>query len=452
MFIILLTILILAGIFVPIVLLGNNKFIDLLNPACLFTILFVSMYGGRYLYLQFWPEILSEVGISQNQGEYVNLAMIVSVIAIIFFWIGYMMPIGRAFSKAIPSLPSSWSKARSGIWVGIAYFLGVSLHLYEIFIAAGGFTEWLHTSKDALLLSMHIGGVYLKVLSYTLPMIAIIGSFIRYRYAPSRFRLSLVLIFLSTEILYSFMTGSRGGWLYIVVGLGLTEYYIRGGAHSFGSVKVVLSGLLVTIIMAVLFPIISIIRFVGLEALINNFWVTLSSINYSFSSVFAEVFRRFYMLDTLAWAIKNIPNHFDYSYGTEIYYSPLAIIPRVIWEGKPILGTPKISGDQMVPLLSTDYIAKDMHTLTELYWIGGVGAVILGMVVIGVLFRVMREYMRLHGESSSIALFIGVSYIGMVTILNSAIPDMLTSYAFQVIIVLLFSILLKGKKSRLIKH
>ncbi|HEY6786073.1 MAG TPA: hypothetical protein VI365_02055 [Trebonia sp.] len=110
-------------------------------------------------------------------------------------------------------------------------------------------------------------------------------------------------------------------------------------------------------------------------------------------------------IDSPAIIIQRTPGQIPYSDPAELITGPLsALIPRLLWPGKPILATGYQFGQQYYELPPTDYTSPTVTPIGDLYRHGGWLPVLVGMLVLGCGIRLLDDVIDVPGNPHTVFL------------------------------------------------
>jgi hypothetical protein len=122
-------------------------------------------------------------------------------------------------------------------------------------------------------------------------------------------------------------------------------------------------------------------------------------------------------IDTPAIVMQRTPSEIPYSNSAQLLISPVvALVPRILWPGKPILAPGYQISQEYYDLPSQVYTSSDVTPEGDLYRHGGWIPLIFGMFLIGCGLRILDEVTDLrrsvHGAFLIILLFPGIVEAG----------------------------------------
>ena len=289
-----------------------------------------------------------------------------------FLLLGYYLPLAPRLANVLPSLPFKWPATPNPIKIFLLYALGFLGH-------------WL-TSLQILPPSFVYYPLALaKLTTYALILIAI------YAFVQSPFqcwfRFALLLV-LPLQILYALVWGNGKFELILpILILLMCQHYLSNPIRP----RTLLLAALV--IFAVIFPVIGIYRNLPSSDFLTRSTQTLEtlsnvSLDEYLNLTLQFVMNRSHLLDSFAVIIYSFPTNYlgitDY-----LLIPAYAFIPRFIWSTKPIeLGSQFAQNyfDVKGPT------AFAISTPADLYQHGGLVAVLIGLCLFGLFYRVAHRY------------------------------------------------------------
>jgi len=178
------------------------------------------------------------------------------------------------------------------------------------------------------------GDMYFQILS-GMSSIAIFLVFISARLKKKQSLRLLFLLLLVPELGFRFISGSRAQIGFLLLEL-LIAYYMTSSRRHIESIKLASWSIGILVLLVLLFPMLSAIRFYGNEGISQA--INLYS---DLPTLFKVVGDRFHGLDSLALIINKVPNDVSYTFGSELGLLAVSWIPRTIWPDKPTISLGK---------------------------------------------------------------------------------------------------------------
>jgi len=412
---------------------------DLAEPGIWFALFYFTHFGLRAVYdLTFGSPVLGFGPESVNFGL-VNAALGVSIIGVLTFWAGYHAPLGKAFANSFSTLPRKWSHTRALQAAILCAAFGWSLRIFRIFYQAGGISGWLAANKY-IELAQARGTMYLSILS-SLSTVGLLIFFILARVLRKRKYWLLFTGFLVPELAFRFVSGSRAQFIFLLLGL-LVCLYMTSKRDYKTTIRYSRWVAVLIILLIFLFPLFSIIRG-GIrdpeEILLraSNFWENPLKLFYLIGS-------RQVGLDSLAIAMDRVPKEEPYTLGSELSLVAVAWIPRKVWSDKPIISVGKIFYEKFYPPIFHKGTSVAVTLPGEFYWGFGIVGVIIGMLVVGVLWRFLFEYLVRHEENLSNILVVSFMFPSFFIVAEQTLVSLLTMHLFQFVVVAIVALAIHG--------
>jgi len=413
---------------------------DLAEPGIWFALFYFTHFGFRAIYdLTFGSPVLGFGPESVNFGL-VNAALGVSIIGVLTFWAGYHAPFGKAFANSFGMLPRKWSRSRALQAAILCTAFGWSLRIFLIFYQAGGVRGWLAANKY-IELAQAQGTTYLSILS-GLATVGLLIFFILARVLRKCKYWLLFTVFLVPELAFRFVSGSRAQFIFLLLGLLICLYMISKQDYK-TTMRYSRWVAALIILLIFLFPLFSIIRG-GIrdpeEILLraSNFWKNPVRILYLIGG-------RQMGLDSLALVIDHVSRGEPYTLGSELNLVAVAWIPRKVWPDKPIISVGKIFYEKFYPPIFHEGTSVALTLPGEFYWAFGFVGVIIGMLVIGILWRFLFEYLVRHKENLSNILVVSFMFPLFFILAEQTLVTLLTMHLFQFIVVAIVALAIRGR-------
>lgn len=361
--------------------------VDFAEPAVWFALFYFAHFGFRAVNHLVSGDLTNQrpsVPETMIQGP-----LIVATLGLLTFWIGYL-GLTRGYNAKLdirPRLPPDWNHTRA-VYVALGCLIGGwTIRLGMMHLQAGGVFAWIVAPKTELL---YIPGLaYVKLLQRTIPTAGVLLLVIVARTVSARKYYALALPFVVSEIGFRIILGKRSRFFFFLLML-LVAYYMTSTDRRKLSPRLTLwsSGLLAMLLA--MFPIVSQLRRRGageLPAIIANTPEMLTE----FKDILNVVGARLHGLDSLSLVVHNVPGSVPYTHFSELLLVPVAVIPRAIWVGKPLINMGLRFNHMFVP--SADPSRAIAVTMPGMFfWDAGLLGVLFGMLFVGALWRVFYEY------------------------------------------------------------
>lgn len=427
----LLVILLGFAVFVPIINRFIHRSLDLAEPGIWFALFYFAHFGVRAIWdLAFGSPFLG-FGPGAKDLGLINAALGVSILGFLSFWFGYQRRIGRAIAHSLPSLPRRWN---SKLVVPIALLcavVGWGTRLFLIVSQAGSIGAWIAANKDVLLRLVE-GVTYLRIIS-SLTTVALLLFFITARVSRRRSYWLPFWLLVIPELIFEFVGGKRSGVLFLLLEL-LVAYYMTSERGHRISLRLARLGIVFLLFAVLLFPIISAVRFHGVGGIGQAFFAsTLSPV-----ALFRSIGYRLHDLDSLALIMDRVPVQVPHTLGSELGLLAISWIPRKIWSEKPMISLGEIFRKELVPPgLYPEGTSVSVSLPGEFYWDLGIVGVLVGMMLVGILWRFLHEYLvRPRGNLSNM-LVVSAIFTSFFAPLEQSLIALFTAHFFKFLVLLL---------------
>lgn len=430
-------------VFVPILHRIIKHSFDLAEPGIWFALFYFSHFGLRAIYdLMFGSPILG-FGAESVDFSLLNVALGVSIIGLLMFWIGYHFRIGQAIAHSLPSMPKRWESHFVLPVTIICAAVGWGLRFYLIIYIAGSINRWLFTSKD-LLLAPVTGIMYIEIFS-AMATVALFSLFISARVSHRKTYWLIFLLLLLPELAYRLVSGSRAQLGLLILSLLIAYYMTSERGYKVNKRLLGWAGIGI-LLLALLFPVLSAIRFGGLQSAIRGISTT-AKLAESPWQLFGVVGHRLHDLDSLALIISRVPDQVPYTLGSELSLIGVAWIPRAIWPAKPTISIGRIFNKLFVPPgLYGSTASVSVSLPGEFYWDLGVLGVVIGMIFVGIVWRFLHEYLVRPKGVLSNALIASVMFPSFFIPLEQTIVSLFTMHFPTFIMVCMVALIIGSKK------
>lgn len=428
-------------VFGPIMQRVLRRSLDLAEPGIWFALFYFTHFGMRAIYDLIFGSPALGLAPKSSDLTLLNAALGVSIAGLLMFWLGYLTHLGKAIAQSLPPLPPKWGRGRALQVALLCTGLGWSFRFFLVFYQAGGIAAWLKADKY-ILLAQAEGTVYLSILSD----LAAIGLFIIFIIGKTRRRYSywfLFSLFSIPELLWRFVGGSRAQFIFFLLGLLMASYLTSKRGHKV-SRQYVKWLTVISILLFLLFPLFSIIRG-GIKNPHDIFELTWEFWK-SPSKLFALVAARQVGLDSLALVIDRVPKEEPYTLGSELSLLAVAWIPRIFWPDKPTISIGKVFYQKFYPPIYHEGTAVAPTLPGEFYWALGIIGVIVGMFLIGILWRFLFEYLVKPRENLSNILVVGLMFPSFFVPAEQSVVGFFTMHLFQFLLVALIALAIRGKE------
>jgi hypothetical protein len=320
--------------------------------------------------------------------------------------IGYVSPLGRTLGAPVPRFRTDWSLSATLAVAAVIIPFGWAILLAGVF------------GQISAALGSGLIGVFASAYLYGIALLTI--AFLRHR---SRVAFLTLAVLVPVTSFFGLFTGSKSAVLIPFVMVGLAVVVVR---RRIG-VRWILLGVLATTIV---YPVGTFVRedilventLTTADALrdpnatlgrVSEFVTSSRSGEYFFEGILSTVAR----MDCIGAAsvlIRDTPSVAPFQYGRTLGLFFVAFIPRVIWPGKPTITIGRYITDVYGsgPEIESNTAPTQ---LGEFYMNFGYAGVVVGMLLYGVLLRLLHEVL-LRGQPTTPGLFAAIIvllYLGM---------------------------------------
>lgn len=295
---------------------------------------------------------------------------------------GYALPVGKVVSLIVPRMRREWSAEAA---LGVAM---VTIPLGWSVIIAG----------QLRLIPQEIGNGVLGVIAsgtgFGIGLMAI--TYQRYR---SRAALLLMSLVIPPTMFFNFFTSSKMLFVMPLVMVAIVHVIVTRRLRIWWIVGFI-------VFMALFYPASQFYRdllygtgernyFLNMItkpqqvfALVGKFVASVPLADYFWSGIDAT-FRRLDGISILTVIVRDTGGRVPFQGGWSLAQIPMAYIPRVLWPGKPVLGTGEF--------ITNNYCYAGIETSTGATWLGnlymefGWLGILIGMTLIGIFLRYLQE-------------------------------------------------------------
>ena len=409
--------------------------LDIAEPGIWFAVYYFTHFGVRAIYDIVFGSLVLGFGPESVNFDLVNTALGVSIIGFLAFWTGYHMFVGKAFANSLAVLPRNWSLNRALCAAIFCVVLGWSFRAFLVYYQAGGIGAWLKANKY-IVLAQAQGTMYLSILS-SLSTVGWLIFFILARVFKKRKYRFLFTLFFVPDLAFQFASGSRAQFIFLLLML-LIALYMTSKRNYKTNIRYTCGAAVLITLFIFLFPFFSLIRggIRNLEEIFVqtlNFWQSSKELFYLIGS-------RQVGLDSLAIVVDCVPKEEPYTLGSELTLVGIAWIPRKIWPDKPVVSLGKIFYERFYPPIFHEGTSVAITLPGEFYWAFGLIGVIIGMLVIGILWRLLFEYLvRPKGNLSNI-LVTSFMFPSFFVLAEQTLVSLLTMHLLQFIMIVIITL------------
>lgn len=416
--------------------------LDLAEPGIWFALFYFAHFGIRAIWDLTYGSPFLGLGPGAKDFGLVNTALFVSIIGFLSFWFGYWTRAGRAVARLLPSLPCKWNWSLVLPAAVLSAVLGWIVRVLVVVLEAGSFSAWMAANKDELL-RLAEGTTYLEIMSGSLVTVALFLILIKAGIGhDSRLWTLFGLLFVS-EALFGFIRGSRGAPLFLLLKVAIGFYMTSERTHKASLRFAWLTGTIV-VLGCVLFPVVSAARFLG----IGGMGEFLSShLLWDPGELFRLVWDRLHGLDSLALIISKVPSEVPYTFASELGLLVISWIPRRIWLEKPTISLGEIFYKTLVPSgLFGEGTSVAITLPGQFYWDLGIVGIVIGMSLVGILWRFLHEYfVRPKGNLSNV-LVVATVFPSFFIPVEQDLVSIFTGHLFGLFVVLIAALVVAKKR------
>lgn len=364
---------------------GNR--VDIGEPIVIITLLYLAYFGIRALYLDHAPS----QAFSGHWGsppafsrEAATLTLFYVLVGLVVMIAAYYSAIGKALAKLIPSAKTVISPMHSPLPVYV--IIGVGF-IGKILLLQSGYGT-VTTNKT---IRISAGLTLLQSVSYLLPFGIVLLLCLALAGQGEVRSIFPVVVLTMLYIVVSIYTGSRGFLLSSVFMFLLPFNYLRKRIRLRSFVLVSFVLLAITVILLV--PLLSLYRTnLSREAsgsLQSEFGKAFSGLSLGDQDNNVKfLFNRFSGLDSVMLIQAN---------GGQVKAQTLnhlyeAFIPRALWPGKPDLNVGGLFAITFFEQPRTVQNSINIMNVGELFWNFGIWGIVIGMALLGVIYRIIYEY------------------------------------------------------------
>jgi oligosaccharide repeat unit polymerase len=363
-----------------------------------------------------------------------SLSILYALIGSAMFYIGYYTKFGVAISKLIPSLGTNWSRFRLKMAVILLSVTCIALLLFFMYVVTGKGILFHLTH------SLQIAHEYLKIGAFWVNgAIGLISSafFLLYAYSinPNRKINKIVLaLFFVMAIGISLIQGVRAPIIVLLAGIIILRHYCLGKVIK---IKHLIIGI------PVLFGLLTVLnyfRLYGQEMFMHLSIESLPMDVYTTILVGLEPFK------TLMTIIESVPEKVGFQYGLYYLYLAIAWIPRALWPDKPIVGVEWFITETIYGHDPSMTSAQTPTLIGDLYLNLHIPAIIIGMFVWGVFWKMVYSYLLIHKKNAGIVLIYAILLTSGINTIRGSFSGFVITTLMAVLPVMIAIVYINGGK------
>jgi glycosyltransferase involved in cell wall biosynthesis len=395
--------------------------LDLFEPLVLANIAFGVMFFMR-------PLAVLITGNTVHLGYDVlptfNEALVVALVGIVFFQVGYFFPLGAAWARRLPQ-PSSFNPKRA-VRAGWLFFILGALLFGAFLSSAGGIVRILFYLLEGRQPSNN--DLYLSSTGYLYGGISlwVATALIFFASATAGRRRGYIFPFIVvTLLLFVFYgaQGTRSQILPLVLAVPVFWFLWKGRRPKLRTL------LVASLIGFALLGWMREVRNVGKrEDMLTKLGSALASPPREAVNILTGADAD--MFDSLANALAVVPEQLPFQHGATVTDILIRIVPRPLWPDKPLE-----SNDALVDTLwpvhySHSRSAPAFSLIGPFYADSGIVTVALGMVLIGVLLAMLWCWLQLHQSNVVAQLIYSMGLPFALILMRGSIPSTLALMLF----------------------
>lgn len=356
----------------------ENKTFDIFEPVNIFVCVFFLSFWVLPL-LRYLDFDTFSLGYAINVGitrEDMRFGLWITVIGLIFFYLGYYSNIATILGKLLPKVPVRLHKGNVAILVGACLAIGGILWLY--FFKKGNFSiEYIYANRATIVIG---DGMLYHVMVVSLYFASMVSFSYLIKKINGRFMKKLVYLIPAMTAIPFFIFGGREKMLiFLLVPFIIWHYTV----HKL-TLKKIAIGFLFAFVFIVLF---GYFRAAGNLQFKDTKRLLLSEANAQFS--YSEIALMVY---------KHYPELHGFYHGKLMAQDFLIFIPRAIWPGKPInYGSQLVQLDILPQLVDTETGYGSYEAFSPLglgYAEFGIIGAAFAMFICGLVWRGIYEFFK----------------------------------------------------------
>jgi len=359
----------------PIVAALQNRF-DIFEPLYLWMALWLYLFCFRPLFSVLEGTIVLET--------YFSKALVISIIGLIYFYIGYFSRVGRQLAFRLPLIEGPYSSRV--LRIDALAVAGLALTLLVAFIqASGGFTAYFSVPHKQGGRYMDASTIFSTAYVWQAHEMLIPASFLLYQNALERRKAGSFPLFMFFSLLAFYLfSGERDYTFDMIVSMFVFHYLRRGKRPSLIQISII-AGMLFVILG--LLPVYRMYFHLGADL----FQIAAINPKEALIGQALETHPSGDEFTAYTTTVALFPDYINYGYGRAYLQLFIHWIPRPLWPSKPgFENRPDYINNPINPIGAgySDTILGDFYSQF------GVIAVILGMFISGVLWKTLYCYYK----------------------------------------------------------
>jgi hypothetical protein len=434
-----------------------SKSFDILELIYPISALYFLYFGIRTLYILSFPADLHLMywGHPPTAGfSVINSTLGYVIVGFTFLLLGYYSFIPKITSKSLPRLRLLKSSLLGKGVVKKIYLIYAGGILFRMALLSRGLGLFiLPEGADITFLNIMQLFSRFAILGYALYTIWLFSSS-----KTTRRKLIPWLVMLILEVGWAFLSGWKGAFIPLVTMPLIASHYLRQRLSIRRILLPAIVGIL--ILVFVVFPVIHTYRIIiggdGPVVSVGEFLSHMGIVRdklrgYSWSE-FQQISLRPFMnrmvgLDSFSMILMKTPEAGDFQMGGTLRYFFTAWVPRVLWEEKPVIDTGRwfaINFFNQPPGVPN---SMAITNIGELYLNFHVLGIMLGMFLLGIIYKIAYLYFVKYGKASATSLFFYIFVFSELINIEGSIATIPVSLLQTLFLLILISLFLKVKIS-----
>lgn len=370
----------------------NFNLLEIIYPL---TALYMLTYPLRGLFILAFPQSTNYIfGFPVTQKHFLAFGLLFFNIGFLSFSMGYFWRIGKTLALHLPRI--TWANnTRNLLWKGLLIY-GIGFASFVVLFLGGNALRF-QWNEESRLSAVYNLAIFLSGFRY-------LGVYLIWTADLTRRRTYRLLpwVIAGLEIFIGVVIGSKQAIFQLILAILFAYYYTNRRITR----KALLYG---GLFIVVFFPLVQTYRNVYKNTFgfnpdpnINEVVALTGEVSTSFqreasiNNAFEQVMNRANQLDYLTMILYRVPFYINYT-STLWPNIVAAFVPRLLWPDKPVL----VLGRYMVNVIlgSPSSSNAPITNIGEFYLNFGTFWVPIGMLILGVFFRLIYEYLRVATPS-----------------------------------------------------
>jgi oligosaccharide repeat unit polymerase len=421
-------------LFIPFLIAQIKKNFDPLEPVYLWIVLYAFLYLFKPL-----VQLLTNQPFSYG-AEFLNIAIVLAILGLVFFYAGYYSGAGRKIAQYIPIIKNEISSKKLSIAAWIFIILGFLGFYYGYVQPAGGWRAfWLQPHGLAAQVANNTAYIWQASELMVIGFILIYEIFVhRILIKKVSIKIRDVVVLLIASIggigILTIVWGSRTFYSWIGLAMILI-YFLKKATRP--KLKTIIIVILALFLILTFIPVYRNHLYIGGE--FSNFIKDINFKRFLSSAVNPGDEFNAYLAE-----VALVPDSIPYDNFALYYQVPLYAVPRIIWPDKPTL-----LNRQWNSFLSKSGMeagaAESM--LGDFYAQRGIFGIIIGTFLSGILWRTIYEYLKKAPQNRSSIIFYAILFPNIFSyIAQSALIGVLKWVPYKIPALIIALLLSREKK------